>query len=247
MAEESKTGALPSYSGGVNWLVGLSAAVVAGAFLHYADVQCLGLGVRMAYFTVALMFAAATWAGVNYAFWLFHADELRAAKERLDDKLNNGITQAEWDKKNGEIEGLKKKARRWITFHHVCLIWGFSIGVIGAATLLGTALWTGQKLECDKDKNAKNCTVCPPAPSNANFVVTHSAVHRTNVGMQAHTFLLNQENGSLWMMVCDKDGKNVSFQWVKRTDLHGIEMKMVETTPPKEIVNELQQAKEAVH
>lgn len=251
MSEEGKSGGLTSYSGGVNWLVGLSAAVVAGAFLHYTDVQCLDFRVRMAYFVVALMFAAATWAGVNYAFWLFHVEEQRAYRKKLKEKLEDtALPQTKKDlyaEEVNAVDGRLKEAHKWIGRLHNVLLWGFAMGVIGAAGLLGTALWTGQKLECDKDKDkdAKGCTVCAPAPSNARYAVAQSAVHRTNSGNQAHTFLLDQESGALWMMVCDKDGKSVSFKWVKRTDLNGIELKMVETTPPKEILHELRQAKDA--
>jgi hypothetical protein len=67
-----------------------------------------------------------------------------------------------------------------------------------------------------KDCEGKTILVDP-----LRYTMTQSAVHRTAHGMQAHTFLLNQQTGAVWQMICDQKGNVVAFQRVKRLDLDG--------------------------
>jgi hypothetical protein len=51
------------------------------------------------------------------------------------------------------------------------------------------------------------------------FTITQSAVHKPRKGMEAHTFLLNQQTGEVWQMVCDGPSGAVSFRrapWLER-------------------------------
>lgn len=239
MADEKK-GELTSYSAGVNWLVGLSAAVVGGAFLHYTDIQPFSLGIRMAFFAVVLMFFVAIWAGVNYAFWLFHVEDDRAYRERLITKSKDTTypedEREKYKKAADDVKSSLEDANWWVSnVYHPALLWSFPVGLIGAAFLLGAALWTGQKIETDKDKDndCKCCSRCGTAQTTSvnHFVVVQSAAHRTPSRMQTHTFLLDQDKGDIWMMICGKDGKDVAFQRVKKLDLAGQEEKMGATTP----------------
>jgi hypothetical protein len=52
-------------------------------------------------------------------------------------------------------------------------------------------------------------------PGPSRFAVAYSAVHQTNHGREAHTFLINESTGELWQMVCAPDG-TVAFTQIQR-------------------------------
>jgi hypothetical protein len=52
------------------------------------------------------------------------------------------------------------------------------------------------------------------------FTITQSAVHKPRKGMEAHTFLLNQQTGEVWQMVCDGPSGAVSFRRAPWLDLN---------------------------
>jgi hypothetical protein len=60
-----------------------------------------------------------------------------------------------------------------------------------------------------------------PVAEPLRFAITQSAVHPTKNGREAHTFLLNQQTGELWQMICDRQGKFTAWQRVPRLDLKG--------------------------
>jgi hypothetical protein len=62
------------------------------------------------------------------------------------------------------------------------------------------------------------------AQETNRYVITQSAVHRTNHGMEAHTFLLDQVTGTIWQMVCQK-GDQVAFREIQRMDANGVVQK----------------------
>lgn len=213
MAEENKTGAA-TYSQGVNWLVGLSAAVVGAAFLHYADLVRFSTPTRIALLAVVLLFLSATYAGVNYAFWLFHIEEQRAHKERLLKTIRDlAATATEQDTSQNElnaVNGKLKNATPWVRRFHTLLLWSFSLGILISAGVIGYVLIVGVNPETEK-KDTRTF---------GRFAVVQSAVHRVPHGREAHTFLLDQDTGSLWMMVC-KQPNEVEFRRVPRVGAGG--------------------------
>lgn len=66
-------------------------------------------------------------------------------------------------------------------------------------------------------KKASNVGVEHQTISHSHYSLALSAVHATGKGREAHTFLINDETGDLWQMVCDQGG-HVAFQKVKRID-----------------------------
>lgn len=52
------------------------------------------------------------------------------------------------------------------------------------------------------------------------FVVVQSAIPHTPHGGEAHTFLLDQEKGALWIMICAKRG-TVEFHRVQTVSASG--------------------------
>jgi hypothetical protein len=55
-------------------------------------------------------------------------------------------------------------------------------------------------------------------------VISQSAVHRTNHGIEAHTFLLDQVTGTTWQTVCQKSDR-VAFREIQRMDANGVVQK----------------------
>jgi hypothetical protein len=73
MPESAAPNDTPSiYRAALTWLVGLSAAAVAGAFLNFDKVASAPIQVRLLFFVAAAAFGLTTCFGVQYFFWLHH-------------------------------------------------------------------------------------------------------------------------------------------------------------------------------
>lgn len=83
------------------------------------------------------------------------------------------------------------------------------IGAVGFF-LLALGLWW----KCGQSK-ADPVAVVTPAPAAARYAVAYSAVHQTNHGREAHTFLVEETTGNLWQMRCTPD-ESVEFKGVQR-------------------------------
>lgn len=55
----------------------------------------------------------------------------------------------------------------------------------------------------------------PAPPVASRYAVTYSAVHQTNHGREAHTFLVDETTGNLWQMRCTPDD-SVEFKGIQR-------------------------------
>jgi hypothetical protein len=60
--------------------------------------------------------------------------------------------------------------------------------------------------------------VVTPAEAPLRYAIALSAIHMTNHGREAHTFLINQSDGKVWQMVCSPDG-TIAFNEVPKHDL----------------------------
>jgi len=60
--------------------------------------------------------------------------------------------------------------------------------------------------------------VVTPAEVSPRYAIALSAIHMTNHGREAHTFLINQSDGKLWQMVCSPDG-TIAFNEVPKHNL----------------------------
>ncbi|WP_263356864.1 hypothetical protein [Acidicapsa ligni] len=116
-------------------------------------------------------------------------------------------TQEEWDSRPKRIWKIKAAAN----FSYIFL----------ALAVLSMALFA----TCRPFQDAAGAK--PPAGNDArpaapamHYEIVYSAAHKTNHGLQVHTFLLNQSTGELWQMVCAADGL-VSFRKLQRRDVEG--------------------------
>ncbi len=201
------------------WIVGLCAAVFAGFFLHPEHVAEWPIEAKVVVAIVLLILGISIVSGILYPFWL---NWMRRQREKLDEvERELSITselsrKAELERRKADLKNNIEKdgpARtnlvyKWFVYSF-CIAAG--IGVLGFCV----SILALQKKKPDGPK--------PPVAvaDPLRFTVVQSAVHKTKSGMQAHTFLLNRQTGEMWQMVCDAQGKVVSFQRVARRDLNG--------------------------
>src|SRR5712664_2667944 len=93
---------LSVYRAALTWLVGLSAAAVAGAFLNFDKVSSAPLLVRIVFFLAAAAFVLTTCFGVQYFFWLNHISNrleartaVRALREAEETKAKDTTKKTE--------------------------------------------------------------------------------------------------------------------------------------------------------
>lgn len=201
------------------WIVGLCAAVFAGFFLHPEHITEWPVKAKWVVAIVLFILGISIISGIFYPFWL---NWLRRQREKLDE-VERELSIESDPSRRVELEKRKAKLKNnidkigpaatngwyYVFVYSFCIAAG--IGVLGFCFSI-VAL---QKKKPDGPK--------PPVAvaDPLRFTVVQSAVHRTKSGMQAHTFLLNRQTGELWQMVCDAQGKVVSFQRVLRRDVNG--------------------------
>ena len=210
--------AAASYVDLAKWIVGLCAAVFAGFFLHPEHIAEWPLKARWVAAIVLFILGISIVSGILYPFWL---SWLRRQREKLDEVEKELSITSDLSRKtelarrkaklknNIEEEGPARTNLWYNVFVYSFCIAAF-LGVIGFCA----SILTLQKKPGDLKPPV---TVVDPL----RFTVVQSAVHKTQSGMQAHTFLLNRQTGEMWQMVCDAQGKVVSFQRVERRDLNG--------------------------
>lgn len=205
MAENTQDAVL-GYIDAVKWIVGISGAVIAGVFLHPEAAAKLSQGARYCLGAMLLLFGISSFGGVVYLLWLVRVRRRNELVMEIESKLAAPVVFSD----PHEIEELQKKMKRLRdepakTQKHVDQWYTLFFGTFSVAAILGVGLlffWIVR---------AKD----PVAVVPLHFTVVQSAVHRTDHGMQAHTFLLNQQTGEMWQMVCDQKGEVVAFRRVK--------------------------------
>jgi hypothetical protein len=219
-SEDSAT----SYRQGIVWVVGMSAAAAGGAFLHYEQARGLSLIAKSTFLLLVLLFLVAVWSGVNCLFWLFAKVSGEEKLKKLEeDHAQDRIAVADYALKQIETQTDLDKAKSWRTGYHYIMLWAFAPAVLLSVVLLafGTFSATGpveKKEQSTLEDRLVNQTRSKTWPTR--FVVVQSAIHQTVHGKEAHTFLLDQEKGALWIMTCAKHG-TVEFHRVQTINMSG--------------------------
>jgi len=215
---DNTTEAAAGYVDAVKWIVGLSGAVLAGIFLHPEQLDGRPQGVRVALIVVVAFFVISIGGGVGYLLWI---NRVRRVKERITeideetatpvvvpDLVRQGALNEERKELVVERDGASTEMSSWFQL----LLIPFFIASVGGGAVFCLSIFWPKK-------------VIPPVPPVAivplHFTMTQSAVHHTAHGMQAHTFLLDQQSGEMWQMVCDQKGAVVGFQRIRRLDVKG--------------------------
>jgi len=215
-----------SYMDAVKWMVGLSGAVIAGVFLH-PEIITRWSGWGRIYVAVVLsLFGISISSGVVYLLWIARAlrrKELIAEVHReqtapvvIPDPKRVTELREQKKKLDAEEATSKKLVPRW----YQIFTWSFYVAALLGLILFCVQITIARKPDDDcKDKCKKTEECCKTAPPNPKrYTVVQSAVHKTAHGMMAHTFLLDQQTGDMWQMICDQKGSIVAFQRVRRLD-----------------------------
>ena len=207
MADATKT--ITYYADAIKWSVGLSGAAIGGISLHFADLERTPGWVHV--FVVAALFAFA----VSIFFGVLYMQDLNLVA-RADERISEIeiLLLAPKD----EIGALKdekreRKKERETYVHKLPWLKLIHTGAFAMALLtlclgvVGVFFYKAQPSTQAQETN--------------RYVITQSAVHHTNHGMEAHTFLLDQVTGTVWQMIC-QNGDQVSFRETQRMDANGV-------------------------
>ena len=228
----------------VKWIAGISSALLAGVFLHPEMTAAWTLGSRIWLAVVVLLLGISIYGGVVYLLWINRG---RRLKEKIADiekeqsapvAIPDPVRMEKLKKAKDELVAEKENTARILRGRWY---WVF-IGTFFLGAVLGMILFCVQialgKMSAGESKKDCKVVCCGGESAKAapveqpRFTVVQSAVHRTQHGMQAHTFLLDQRTGAIWQMICDQKGTIVAFQRVKRVDLNG-NLEKDETAKPQ--------------
>ena len=210
-AQDTVTG----YADAVKWIVGLSGAVFAGVFLHPEQMAQRTEGIRIYFAVVLFLLGVSMIGGVVFLLWLNRLRNMRdvSRERKINSTLPMVAAHVEPEERgkpkkntNDKLSSAQKNMNRWYWVLSVPFYLGAFLGVLAFCVLIALP-----------GKEAVKPVVVDPL----RFAVVPSAVHRTRHGMQAHTFLLNQQTGEVWQMICGPDGEAVEFRRVRRTDENG--------------------------
>lgn len=185
----------------VNWLVGLSGAALGGALLKFDWLLKLSPVAKVAVLIASFWFLLSILIGVYYAFQLLavkaRKDELAALKTQTPAPADGTIQHAQ-----AAVDKAFLKARK---FHYGTM---FTFGLAGLTTIFALAVGLFSP-EPPKEPVRKN-----------KYAITTSQVVLNGRVSHSHTFLLNQETGEVWEVVC-RSGKLVEFRRVPKTSYDG--------------------------
>jgi hypothetical protein len=207
-----------SYRQGIVWVVGMSAAAAGGAFLHYDQARELPLAAKCIFIGIVVLFLVATWSGVNCLFWQFYkVSEDEKLKKLEEDYSQQKIKNTDYTEKHFHGQREVNRARKWRGWYHGTVLWAFALAVLFSVTLLGFGTFSPSSSKKDDSGSQK---VVGQGHERNRYIIVQSAVHRTAYGREAHTLLLDQEKGALWVMTCSKKGI-VEFHRVQTLNLNG--------------------------
>jgi hypothetical protein len=201
----------------VDW--GLAGAVFAGVFLHPEWILGRPEKMRIYLAVVLFLFGISMIGGVVYLLWI---NSVRRKKEMLgeiESDLSVPVVtpnpekrkelRDKWDSTSGELKKAQGHMNLWYAVLSVPFYLAAFLGVVAFCVWVA---WPQKSVEDGKKQ--------PVVADPLRFTITQSAVHRTKKGMEAHTFLLNQQTGEVWQMVCDGPSGAVSFRRVPWLDLN---------------------------
>jgi hypothetical protein len=196
----------------------MSAAAAGGAFLHYDQARELPLTAKCIFVGIVILFLVATWSGVNCLFWQFYkASEDEKLKKLEEDHAQGKIKDTDYTERQLHGQREVDRARKWRGWYHGTVLWAFALAVLFSVALLAFGIFSPSSSKKDDDGSQK---VVGQVSDRDRYTIVQSAVHRTAHGREAHTFLLDQEKGTLWVMTCSKKGI-VEFHRVETLNFNG--------------------------
>jgi hypothetical protein len=211
MADTPKT--ITYYADAIKWSVGLSGAAIGGIALHFADLERTPVWVHACVVAALFTFAVSIFSGIIYLPWLnliARADERISEIEALIPNVQGDgirVLNDERRERQSQRKAAVEQLPRLKRIHNVA----FAVALLTLCSgVVGVFFFKAEPKNQAQETN--------------RYVITQSAVHRTNHGIEAHTFLLDQVTGTVWQMVCQK-GDQVVFREVQRVDANGVVQK----------------------
>ena len=216
--------ATTTYGEGVKWILAIAAAAIGGAFLHLKEIKEETIWVQALLSLSLAAFVYSIWTGMYYLLWLntvpLARDRIKAHQEELATvPETNTAKRAEIEGRIGQQQGTIKLSETTMPSWYRQYTYSFSSALVSAtlALILSLALSIIHKHPAKNDRAQQGATNHETPVSHPHYSLVSSAVHRTAKGREAHTFLINDETGDLWQMMCDRDGR-VILQKVTRID-----------------------------
>jgi hypothetical protein len=202
---------------GVNWLVGLSGAAIGGALLKFDWLLALHPAAKVLFLVASSLFFGSILCGVYYVFQLF-------AVRRNQGNLGQIKSQWPADEKavNAATSDLNRVTGRARTFQDLTIL-AFLGASVTSILALGVALFSPRPTS---------------EPPQSKYLLSTFEVRLRGTPLHTHTFLLNQQTGEIWEMLCRKGG-TVEFRRVRKTAYDGSqEEPPAPKAPPVSIVPE---------
>ncbi len=222
---DTPSNATNAYGEGIKWILAISAAAVGGAFIHLKELEDQSIWVQALLALSLGLFVYSTWCGMYSLIWLNTAamarDRRREYREEIEKMRvspcagDEASTAYESKVKDdlAEVSKTIEDAKRDIAPYYRHHTRSFSLALFCAAGGLLLAMLlkiVAPKIAIDK--------IAPVAPvGKVHYSLVPSAVHATVRGREAHTFLMNDDTGELWQMICAGDGL-VAFRKVVRIE-----------------------------
>ncbi len=223
-----------AYGEGVKWILSIAAAAIGGAFLHLKDIETQRGAVQTLMALSLTSFVCSIWGGMNYLLWLNGNAVIRDREKEDEEELGRLNKSAAPDdhlkmaaviariKKHGEAIALAKKAMpTWHTIYTYCFTGAMALATAGLLLSICLTAFASKDNGTNKDDGSTKGGAPPKNADKeqARFMLVYSAVHARAHGREAHTFLMNDETGELWQMMCDRDGR-VAFHKVQRMEMN---------------------------
>jgi hypothetical protein len=225
----SASSAVKSYAEGFQWIIGLSAAATAGAFLHIKELGQQSLLIRWLAASAVLLFFLSIWSGINYMLWLNVVDVDKEGIAEIDSKLiafgTTDPEKADLQRRREKHEKRIARSRRVRPYWYRTHVTSSSIATLLSAIVVMMAIVAYRKppaMECEagcgKQKRLRSMGAIVPPPAN-HFLVAYSAAHHGRHGTVTHTFLIDQQTGEMWQMIC-QPGDRIAFRRIRRIESH---------------------------
>ena len=191
-------------SQGANWFVGLSGAAVGGGLAKLDMVEKFPFWGKV-FFVIAAFFFL--WSIVSGIFYYFQLLALAQASEKLTreeakEHPDQAAIKAARDKRDA--------ANLKISLFHFGAFVTFPLACMATVACLSFVIFAPAPVPAANP---------PVAPAN-HFSLTNVPVYIGGRISHSHTFLLDEQSGDAWLMICQPN-KTVEFRKVKRLKLDG--------------------------
>jgi uncharacterized protein YpmS len=201
-------------SGAIKWLVGIAITFVGAALAKLEWIQKFPRSAQFASWFAMFFFLLAILFGVFYAF------QLVAVSQRKQKLVEAKAEHAAEDKVEAAQTRLDSANEKLARFHGTTFLM-FTIAGLATVICLGLVLLQpASKPPSSQSSSPQTTSEKSAEVTSGPHTLVNVPVHIRGRLSHSHTFLLNEKNGDLWLMICRTD-KTVEFKRVQRLKLDG--------------------------